>query len=163
MRKGFRFSTIYLICVFVILYAPIVYLAYYSFNSGGRCISSKSSPWNGTRRFSGRAVDRHPAQHRGHCLAIGGHLHHHRGGGCPGHSQRPTERSSQRLLTLNNVMIVSPDVIIGASFLILFAIIGLQLGSPRCSSPILPLVCHRGVDGSAETTGDEPHLDRCRL
>jgi len=32
------------------------------------------------------------------------------------------------LLTLNNVMIVSPDVIIGASFLILFAMIGMQLG-----------------------------------
>src|SRR5690606_1356569 len=34
----------------------------------------------------------------------------------------------QALLTLNNVLIVSPDVIIGASFLILFTIIGIRLG-----------------------------------
>ncbi|KAE9133840.1 hypothetical protein PF010_g2669 [Phytophthora fragariae] len=32
------------------------------------------------------------------------------------------------LLALNNVLIVSPDVIIGASFLILFTIIGIKLG-----------------------------------
>ncbi len=32
------------------------------------------------------------------------------------------------LLSLNNVLIVSPDVIIGASFLILFTIIGIKLG-----------------------------------
>ncbi|MBP1938999.1 ABC transporter permease [Phocicoccus pinnipedialis] len=33
------------------------------------------------------------------------------------------------LLTLNNVLIVSPDVIIGASLLILFSIFGIKLGS----------------------------------
>ena len=32
------------------------------------------------------------------------------------------------LLSLNNVLIVSPDVIIGASFLILFTMIGIKLG-----------------------------------
>ncbi len=32
------------------------------------------------------------------------------------------------LLTLNNVLIVSPDVMIGASFLILFTLIGIRLG-----------------------------------
>ena len=37
-------------------------------------------------------------------------------------------RLRNALLTLNNVMIVSPDVIIGASFLILFAMIGMRLG-----------------------------------
>ena len=37
-------------------------------------------------------------------------------------------RSKNTLLTLNNVLIVSPDVIIGASFLILFTIIGIKLG-----------------------------------
>lgn len=36
--------------------------------------------------------------------------------------------AKQSLLTLNNVLIVSPDVIIGASFLILFTIIGIRLG-----------------------------------
>lgn len=37
-------------------------------------------------------------------------------------------KSKQTLLTLNNVLIVSPDVIIGASFLILFTIVGVKLG-----------------------------------
>ncbi|MBC8845298.1 ABC transporter permease, partial [Escherichia coli] len=32
------------------------------------------------------------------------------------------------LLSLNNVLIVSPDVIIGASFLIFFTILGVKLG-----------------------------------
>jgi spermidine/putrescine transport system permease protein len=39
-----------------------------------------------------------------------------------------TKRFQNALLTLNNVMIVSPDVIIGASFLVLFAMIGIKLG-----------------------------------
>lgn len=37
-------------------------------------------------------------------------------------------RIQNTLLTLNNVLIVSPDVIIGASFLILFTIVGIKLG-----------------------------------
>lgn len=37
-------------------------------------------------------------------------------------------RSKNMLLSLNNVLIVSPDVIIGASFLILFTIAGVKLG-----------------------------------
>lgn len=39
--------------------------------------------------------------------------------------KRKTQNS---LLSLNNVLIVSPDVIIGASFLILFTMAGIQLG-----------------------------------
>jgi spermidine/putrescine transport system permease protein len=39
-----------------------------------------------------------------------------------------SNRPKGALLTLNNVLIVSPDVIIGASFLILFTIAGIQLG-----------------------------------
>ena len=37
-------------------------------------------------------------------------------------------RTKNTLLSLNNVLIVSPDVIIGASFLILFTTAGLTLG-----------------------------------
>lgn len=37
-------------------------------------------------------------------------------------------RAKNTLQTLNNVLIVSPDVIIGASFLIMFTIIGIRLG-----------------------------------
>lgn len=37
-------------------------------------------------------------------------------------------RMKNTMLSLNNVLVVSPDVIIGASFLILFTIIGVKLG-----------------------------------
>lgn len=37
-------------------------------------------------------------------------------------------RTKNTLQTLNNILIVSPDVIIGASFLILFTMVGVQLG-----------------------------------
>ena len=38
------------------------------------------------------------------------------------------EKQPKNVASLNNVLIVSPDVIIGASFLILFTIVGIQLG-----------------------------------
>ena len=38
------------------------------------------------------------------------------------------KRAKNTLLSLNNVLIVSPDVIIGASFLILFTMVGIKLG-----------------------------------
>lgn len=37
-------------------------------------------------------------------------------------------RAKNTILSLNNVLIVSPDVIIGASFLILFTMVGIKLG-----------------------------------
>ena len=37
-------------------------------------------------------------------------------------------QTKNTLLSLNNVLIVSPDVIIGASFLILFTMAGIKLG-----------------------------------
>ncbi|WP_431307275.1 ABC transporter permease [Ferdinandcohnia quinoae] len=38
------------------------------------------------------------------------------------------KRKKNAMLSLNNVLIVSPDVIIGASFLILFTMVGIKLG-----------------------------------
>ena len=38
------------------------------------------------------------------------------------------KRSRNTLLNLNNVLMVSPDVVIGASFLILFTMVGMRLG-----------------------------------
>ncbi|CCQ20170.1 Spermidine/putrescine transport system permease protein PotC [Listeria monocytogenes] len=40
----------------------------------------------------------------------------------------PKPFAKNSLLSLNNVLIVSPDVIIGASFLIFFTILGVKLG-----------------------------------
>lgn len=129
MRNKNRFSNLYLILVFVVLYAPIFYLMYYSFNSGGTM-----------HKFEGFTLDyyREVVQDKrliiimintlviallssaiATLIAIIGAL------AIKGVQNR---RAKNTLLSLNNVLIVSPDVIIGASFLILFTIAGIKLG-----------------------------------
>ncbi|WP_238651345.1 ABC transporter permease [Paenibacillus piscarius] len=122
-------ANIYLVLVFLVLYAPIFYLMYYSFNSGGTM-----------HKFEGFTLDYYRevvADTRlmiivintlviallssaiATVIAVIGALaiHHVR-----------SRRAKNTLLSLNNVLIVSPDVIIGASFLILFTIVGIKLG-----------------------------------
>lgn len=48
--------------------------------------------------------------------------------GALGIASRRAQRVQTTLLTLNNILMVSPDVIIGASFLILFTSLGIGLG-----------------------------------
>lgn len=124
-----KWSNIYLIVVFAILYAPIFYLMFYSFNSGGSMRNFESftldyykEVFEDTRlliivlnTFVIALLSSTISTILGVIGAIA--IHHVR-------SNRP----KQTLLTLNNVLIVSPDVIIGASFLILFTIIGIKLG-----------------------------------
>jgi len=127
--KRFKLSTIYLVCVFAILYAPILYLAYYSFNSGGTMYHFDEFTLDWYREvfqdtrllvillntltiaLLSAAIST--------IIGVAGAIAIH-------NVKRREFRNA--LLTLNNVMIVSPDVIIGASFLILFAMIGMQLG-----------------------------------
>ena len=45
MRK-FQWSRLYLAIVFVLLYAPILYLVYYSFNAGGTMNSFTGFTWD---------------------------------------------------------------------------------------------------------------------
>ncbi|MCK9223093.1 MAG: ABC transporter permease [Limnochordia bacterium] len=129
MGKRFKLSTIYLVCVFAILYAPILYLAYYSFNSGGTMYHFDEFTLDWYREvfqdtrllvillntltiaLLSAAIST--------IIGVAGAIAIH-------NVKRREFRNA--LLTLNNVMIVSPDVIIGASFLILFAMIGMQLG-----------------------------------
>ena len=129
MGKTSRLPTIYLVLVFVILYAPIFYLVYYSFNSGGNMFAFESftlewyqEVFQDTRlliillntvtiALLSAAIST--------IIGVAGAL-------ALTNIRRRRVRSA--LLTLNNVMIVSPDVIIGASFLILFTAIGMQLG-----------------------------------
>lgn len=122
-------AVLYLVVVFIVLYAPILYLAYYSFNSGGSMhgFEGFTLEWYGevfqdTRLviillntlaialFSGAIST---------MLGVAGAI-------AIVHVKSPRFRGA--LLTLNNVLIVSPDVIIGASFLILFTAIRLKLG-----------------------------------
>jgi spermidine/putrescine transport system permease protein len=129
MRNKNGFSNLYLVLVFAVLYAPIFYLMYYSFNSGGTM-----------HKFEGFTLDyyREVIQDKrliiivintlviallssaiATLIGIVGAL------AIKGMQDR---RAKNTLLSLNNVLIVSPDVIIGASFLILFTIAGIKLG-----------------------------------
>jgi spermidine/putrescine transport system permease protein len=124
----FKLSNLYLILVFIVLYAPIVYLMVYSFNSGGTMrdfegftLEHYSDVLADTRlliivlnTFIIALLSSAIATIIGVFGAISIHF--------------IQNKTKQSLLTLNNVLIVSPDVIIGASFLILFTIIGVRLG-----------------------------------
>src|SRR3954453_17615778 len=119
----------YLAIVFVILYAPIFYLIFYSFNSGGSMGS-----------FEGFTLEHYQAVFDDNRLlvilintvivallsaliaTIIGTL------GAIGIVSLKNEKIRHTVLSLNNILIVSPDVVIGASFLILFTMIGVKLG-----------------------------------
>ena len=122
-------AKVYLIFVFLILYSPIFYLAYHSFNSGGTMYNFEefSLEWyqavfQDTRLFVillNTLTIALLAAVISTIIGVAGAL-------AITNTRRRRLRST--LLTLNNVMIVSPDVIIGASFLILFAMLGMRLG-----------------------------------
>lgn len=123
------FAKIFLIAVFFILYAPIFYLIFYSFNKGGTMI-----------HFTGFTLDWYRELFHDTRLliivlntlviallssiiaTIIGVF------GALGIYTLKKKRSKNTFLSLNNVLIVSPDVIMGASFLILFTMVGLKLG-----------------------------------
>lgn len=129
MRKMGKLSVIYLVIVFAILYAPIFYLMYYSFNSAGTMHSFEEftfewyeGVFHDTRLFIillNTLVIALLSSAISTIIGIAGAL---------AITRMKTKRFRNTLLTLNNVMIVSPDVIIGASFLVLFAMIGIRLG-----------------------------------
>ncbi len=122
-------AALYLVVVFIVLYAPILYLAYYSFNSGGSMHSFEgfTLEWYGEVFQDTRLVIilLNTLAIALFSAAISTVI------GVAGAIAITHVKSRQfrgALLTLNNVLIVSPDVIIGASFLILFAAMGLKLG-----------------------------------
>lgn len=120
---------LYLIVMFIFLYVPIAYLIVYSFNAGGQM-----------HHFSGFTLDWYRELFSDTRLliivlntviiallssavatAIGTM-------GAIGLFFLIQRRARESLITLNNVLIVNPDVVIGASFLILFTVLGIQLG-----------------------------------
>ena len=122
-------AKIFLAIVFVVLYAPIFYLIFYSFNSGGTMNS-----------FEGFTLEHYQAVFEdsrlivilintiivalltGLFATIIGTL------GAVGIVSLRNKKMRNVFLSLNNILIVSPDVVIGASFLILFTMIGVKLG-----------------------------------
>ena len=125
--KSPKIANIFLIFIFFILYAPIFYLIFYSFNSGGSMSGFDGFTLDWYRELLGDTrlliivlntlvialLSSLFATIIGTFGAIGIHS---------------LKRSKGSVLGLNNVLIVSPDVIIGASFLILFTIAGIRLG-----------------------------------
>lgn len=127
-NKRFKWSTVYLVLVFVLLYAPIIYLIFYSFNAEGTMNRFTGFTWEHYQavfedmRLWGIVLDTFVLAFSSAFLAtvIGTF-------GAMGIYYTKKRSSRNALLSLNNILIVSPDVIIGASFLILFTFLGASL------------------------------------
>lgn len=129
MNKSKSGASIYLAVIFVILYAPIFYLVYYSFNSGGSMhgyegftLQYYGEVFRDTRLLIIVLNTVIIALLSSAISTILGVL------GALAIRRVRSRRARNSLLSMNNVLIVSPDVIIGASFLILFTMAGIKLG-----------------------------------
>ena len=129
MEKLSKLPKLYLAIVFIILYAPIFYLIFYSFNSGGTMSSFESftlehyaAVFEDTRLIViliNTIVVALLSALVSTAIGVLGAL-------AIVFIRNKTMRNA--VLSLNNILIVSPDVIIGASFLILFTMVGVKLG-----------------------------------
>ncbi len=128
-KQRFKWSNLYLIFIFIVLYAPIAFLIFYSFNDGGTMTS-----------FTGFTLDNYAAVFEDTRLigivlntllvALLSSLIATTIGtfGAIGIYFVKKRETRNAVLSFNNILLVSPDVIIGASFLILFTFIGFRLG-----------------------------------
>lgn len=129
MHKKFRWSNLYLVFVFVLLYLPIFFLIIYSFNAG-----DVMQGWDGfsLKHYAELFVDTRILEIvvntflvallsslLASIIGTAGALYIY--------NQRH-QLAKNIFLSLNNILLVSPDVIIGASFLILFTVVGFTLG-----------------------------------
>lgn len=128
-KKISPLSRIFLVIIFLILYAPIFFLMFYSFNSGGTMYDFESFTldwykelFSDTRLLIIVLNTLVIALLSALISTIIGVL------GALAINLVKNRKTKSTLLSLNNVLIVSPDVIIGASFLILFTMVGIKLG-----------------------------------
>ena len=121
-NKKFSLANIYLIFIFIIMYLPLAYLIFYSFNSGGNMNS-----------FEGFTMEHYLAVFEDKRLinivlntiilallssviaTVIGTL------GAISIYYMRSKKLKQKVLGLNSVLMVFPDVMMGASFLILFS------------------------------------------
>lgn len=121
-NKKFSLANIYLIFIFIIMYLPLAYLIFYSFNSGGNMNS-----------FEGFTMEHYLAVFEDKRLinivlntiilallssviaTVIGTL------GAISIYYMRSKKFKQKVLGLNSVLMVFPDVMMGASFLILFS------------------------------------------
>ncbi|MGG0667187.1 ABC transporter permease [Sporosarcina koreensis] len=129
MEKLGKLPKFYLAIVFIILYAPIFYLIFYSFNSGGGMSNFEDFTWE---HYAAVFEDKRLIIIVLNTIIIAllsallstaiGVI-----GALAIYFMR-NKKMRNAVLSLNNILMVSPDVIIGASFLILFTMIGVKLG-----------------------------------
>lgn len=122
-------SKLYLAVIFTLLYIPILYLGYYSFSSGKNMNSFEDFSWihyvelfENTRMIVIVINTLVVALLCGLFAAILGTL------GALAIYSLKTNRFKNSYLVGNNILIVSPDVIIGCSFLLMFTFISDKLG-----------------------------------
>ncbi|MEH7107456.1 ABC transporter permease [Bacillus sp. JJ1764] len=128
-KKISPLSKVFLVFIFFILYAPIFFLIFYSFNSGDTMYDFKGFTLDWYRELFhdtrlliivlNTIVVALLSALFSTVIGVLGALAIYLA------KKRQTKNT---LLSLNNVLIVSPDVIIGASFLILFTMVGIKLG-----------------------------------
>jgi len=128
-RVGRHLGGIYLVFVFALLYAPIFYLILFSFNAGDTMYAFEgfSLDWYrellGDERLLVIGLNTLVVALASSILAtVVGTV----GALLIGMSE--ARRARETLLLLNNVLLVSPDVQIGISFLLLFTLAGIFLG-----------------------------------
>lgn len=129
ITENSRWNKVYLIVVFLILYLPIFYLIFYSFNAGGTMNEFTGFTWEHYQsvfedtRLIGIVLNTFLVALLSALVAtIVGTF----GAIFIYYTRKRSTR--QTILSLNNVLMVSPDVIIGASLLILFTVVGFSLG-----------------------------------
>lgn len=129
MIKPIKWSSVYLFVVFILLYLPIAYLIYYSFNASGTMnqfegftLEHYVSLAEDTRLLIIALDTLRVALLSSLVATVIGTF------GAIGIYYSRKRRTQGLLMNLNNILLVSPDVIIGASFLLLFTLIGFRLG-----------------------------------
>ncbi len=127
--KKIKWSRIYFAFVLVLMYLPIFYLIFYSFSSGHNMdhfekftLSHYQDLFNDNRLLAIFLETILLALLSSLIATIIGTF------GAIAISQTKNKKGRKTLLALNNVLMVSPDVIIGASFLIFFTFLGISLG-----------------------------------
>lgn len=121
-------ATWYLVIVFILLYLPIFYLIFYSFNSAGNMQHFEHFTWQYYQELwhNSRLIQivlqtfflAFLSALIATVIGVFGALYLH----------YLKKKRQNIVLNFNNILLVSPDVIIGASFLIFFTLIGMKLG-----------------------------------
>ncbi|QIL51030.1 ABC transporter permease [Weissella coleopterorum] len=124
-----KLGRLYLVLIFVLMYAPIIYLIIFAFNQGDQMAHFTGFS---LRHFREMFADHHLIRILINTFIVAflssilatliGTF------GALGIYQIKRPGIKNMILSLNNILMVSPDVIIGASFLILFTLGGISLG-----------------------------------